>query len=216
MTASTEWWWLRHAPVARADGRIFGQLDVGCDTSDTESFRVLAARLPCDAITVITPLRRTRETLEALIAAGFAAPDPIVESGLVEQHFGAWQGLGWEEMRTADPAAYARFWRDPLRATPPGGESYVALIGRTRAAIERLTRRHAGRTLLCIAHGGTIRAAVATALGLTPEAAMAIVVDNLSLTRLGHVKDGLLRGRGGVWRVDAVNVPCRWIGRSEV
>ena len=38
---------------------------------------------------------------------------------------------------------------------------------------------------------------------------MAIVIDNLSLTRISHVADGLLRGRGGAWMVRGVNVPAR-------
>jgi hypothetical protein len=41
---------------------------------------------------------------------------------------------------------------------------------------------------------------------------MAIVIDNLSLTRLTHLPDGALAsGIGGAWRVEAVNAPCRWI-----
>ena len=30
----TRWWWVRHAPVREDNGRIYGQKDLGCDTSD--------------------------------------------------------------------------------------------------------------------------------------------------------------------------------------
>ena len=44
--------------------------------------------------------------------------------------------------------------------------------------------------------------------------AMAVVVDNLSLTRLTLVPDGAL-SRGAAWRIDGVNQSCRrWI-RSD-
>jgi hypothetical protein len=38
---------------------------------------------------------------------------------------------------------------------------------------------------------------------------MAVVVDNLSVTRLSHVEDGLLKAKGGVWLVQGVNIPGR-------
>jgi alpha-ribazole phosphatase len=192
-------------------GRIYGQTDLGCDTGDLDSFRALAALLPRNAIWVISSLRRTRETADAIATAGMAVPELLIEPQLAEQNFGRWQGLRWEEMQATDPVAYAAFWRDPTRNAPPDGESYVAQIGRTRAGIERLTREHAGRDIVCVSHGGTIRAAVAVALDLTPETAMAVVIDNLSVTRINFVEDGLLRSHARVWQVQGVNMPCRWI-----
>ncbi len=211
MTDPTRWWWVRHAPIIGAPGRIYGQTDAGCDTGDRQSFGALAGLLPVDAVWVISSLRRTRETAEAIATAGMAVPEPLVEPDFAEQNFGRWQGLKWEEMEAAEPAVYDAFWRDPTRNAPPEGESYVAQIARTRAAIERLTAEHPGRNVVSVSHGGTIRAAVAVALGLTPEATMAVVVDNLSVTRINYVEDGLLRARAGVWQVQGVNMPCRWI-----
>ena len=53
--------------------------------------------------------------------------------------------------------------------------------------VKRLSAEHAGRDIVTIAHGGSIRAAVAHALGLEPERALALAVDNCSLTRLDHI-----------------------------
>lgn len=212
MTAPTHWWWVRHAPVpGAAAGRIYGQSDVACDTSDAASFRALAAILPVDAVWVTSPLRRTEQTRAAIVAAGLAGPAPIVETGLTEQNFGHWQNLTWDAMAADDPEAYERFWRDPLRLAPPGGESYADQLARVAAAIDRVTTAHAGRHIISISHGGTIRAAVAQALALPPECAMAIAVDNLSVTRLTAVGEPMLHGRGAAWRVEAVNAPCRWL-----
>jgi alpha-ribazole phosphatase len=187
-------------------------MDVDCDTTDERTLCALAEILPRDAVWLITPLRRTRRTFEA-IAAKARSPDPLppplVEPAFAEQNFGRWQGLSWEEMQAANPAAYAGFWRDPTRSAPPEGESFCFQMDRTRAAIERLSGEYPGRDIVSISHGGTIRAAVAMALNLTPEAAMAVVVDNLSVTRLSHVEDGLLKAKGGVWLVQGVNIPGR-------
>lgn len=211
MSAPTHWWWVRHAPVPGAPARLFGQLDVSCDTTDLDAFRALADIVPEDAIWIVSSLSRTRETMAAIAAAGVALPEPVVEPDLCEQNFGAWQGLSWTEMEADDPDAYAAFWRDPVQTAPPRGESYVDHMARARSAIQRLTRRYTGRTVVCVSHGGTIRAAVATALGLNASTALALVVDNLSVTRLSYVADTLRRGAGAVWLVQGVNCPCRWM-----
>lgn len=211
MSAATQWWWVRHAPVPEAGGRILGSLDADCDISDQTSFGALAEILPRDAVWIVSPLRRTRMTLEAIRAFRPSLPEPLIEPALVEQSFGLWQGLTWPEMQAADPDVYDAFWRDPTRNAPPEGESFADQITRVGAAIARLTGDFAGRAIVAIAHGGTIRAAVARALSLPPPQAMAVVVDNLSLTRLDHLADELRPVTGGAWRVRCVNAPCRWL-----
>ena len=67
------------------------------------------------------------------------------------------------------------FW--PLTATSarPAGESIQDVIERTGAALERLAARHAGEDIVIVMHGGTIRAAVAHALGIGPDSALRLV-----------------------------------------
>ncbi len=134
---------------------------------------------------------------------------PDIEPDLAEQDFGAWQGRRWDDLRTEDPAAQDAFWADPTGSAPPGGESFADVIVRVAATIERRTGGSTDRDIVAVAHGGPIRAAVALALDLSPTSAMALAIDNLSLTRIDHVADGLLRGHGGVWRVAGVNLPAR-------
>ena len=93
-------------------------------------------------------------------------------------------------------------WFAPADERPPGGESFADLIERVVPAIERLNDEHRGRDIVAVTHGGTIRAALALALGLTPQAALAFSVENCSLTRIDHLDRGRRRG---LWRVVAVN-----------
>ncbi len=79
-----------------------------------------------------------------------------------------------------------------------------------RETVDRLSALHAGRDIVAVAHGGVIRAAVAIALALDAARAMAVRVDNLSLTRLDLVAGGILRGKGGAWRVAGVNMLPYW------
>ena len=210
MSAVTRWWWVRHAPVVGVDGKIYGSDDVLCDTSNQAAFSALAHALPDDALWLTSHLTRARDTAQAIGEAGLSFPAPIVDESLGEQDFGHWQGLSWDEMEAKDPDGYAAFWKTPARSRPPGGESFADQMARTAAAIECYTTAHAGRDIVAVSHGGTIRAAVAHALGLKPEAGMAITVHTLSMTRLDHLEERLLRGRGGCWRVLHVNQPsCR-------
>ncbi len=205
MSGHTRWWWVRHAPVLGVDGVIYGANDVECDVSNAAHFQSLAETLPKDAFWVTSHLTRAKKTARAIAEAGLKIPDPKIEEHLGEQDFGDWQGLSWDQMRETDAEAYDAFWSDPTGNHPPGGESFVDLIDRTGAVIERLTTEHRGRDIVVVAHGGTIRAALSVALDLDPVQGMAIQFDTLSISILEHVEDGLLRGAGGVWRVVGVN-----------
>lgn len=210
----TRWWWIRHAPVIGGGHVLYGQQDLDCDLTDADHLAAVARALPTPCVWLATPLRRTQRTLAAIVAArseSLETTHPLVEPAFSEQHFGQWQGLSWDAMRTKDPELYQRFWADPTEGAPPGGESFAAAVARVRDGILRLTREHAGADIVAVAHGGSIRAAVAVALDLTPTQAMAITIDPLSLTRLSYIADGLLHGKGGCWRVDGVNASCRWI-----
>lgn len=199
----TRWWWVRHAPVVGQDGRLYGRLDVDCDCGDEPLFRALAERLPRHAVWIVTPLKRTQATAAAIARHHPAGPaDFCVEPQLAEQDFGRWQGMTYAEL-AADPGeAWNQFWRAPAVETPPGGESFAALTARVTTAIERITRHHAGRDIVCIGHGGPIRAALALALGAGPEPALRFAVDNCSLTRLDHIAE---ERSGDSWRIAMVN-----------
>jgi len=203
-TTTTRWWWIRHAPVRVNDGRIYGQMDHPCDCTETALFKALAARLPEDAVWVTSPLLRTIQTAEALIAAGARAESPPNRiAGFAEQSFGEWQGMRYADLHASRGDVWHRFWLAPAHEAPPGGESFVDLIDRVAPAIDRLTAAHSGRDIVAVTHGGTIRAAIAHALGIPPETALAFSVENVSLTRLDHV-DGPGLGHG--WRVGVVNM----------
>lgn len=189
----TRFWWLRHAPVT-ATG-IVGRLDVDADTSDTAAIATLAQRLPAGAVLVDSGLARCRQTAAALVAAGLAPSSHETAPALAEQDFGAWQGRCWDEIDAP------WFWQAPASATPPGGESFAAVVGRVGPVLVDLCRRHAGRDLLLVAHAGSIRAALAIALGISSAAALQFAIQPLSLTRISH--------GGCAWSVDGVNLPPR-------
>ena len=93
------------------------------------------------------------------------------------------------------------FWYATAEERAPNGESFVDLMERVGAAIARATQQHQGRDIVAVAHGGTIRAAIAIALGLPPRGGFAFMIDNCSLTRLDHYQGKQAAG----WRVTMIN-----------
>ncbi len=208
----TRWWWVRHAPVVEYNGKIYGQIDVDCDVSDAPAFESLAAKIPEGAVWVTSNLTRTFDTANAILDAGGPVPkdpdNPLVEPDFAEQHFGDWQGYSWDELKEAGVPGYDTFWESPGTNAPPGGESFAYLIERTAKTIERLNIEYAGRDIVAVTHGGTIRSAVALAMQAEPLNALVVQIDNLSLTRLDHTTEKLFKGQGGVWRIGGINMPA--------
>lgn len=200
----TRWWMVRHAPVIGVNGRVYGQDDIDSDTGDEAEFKHLAGLLPHDAVWLVSHLKRTHQTASAIIAARVTetVPAPIITSDLAEQHFGEWQGMTYAELEALRGADYLRFWHSPATERPPGGESFEDVVARVGAAMERVTAEHAGKDIVAVVHGGTIRAALSIALGIEPERALGFSVDTCSVTRLDHLK-GV--DDGAAWRIVAVN-----------
>ncbi len=201
--AATRWWWVRHAPVSDDGGRIYGQSDLACDCSAAHVFAGLAAALPRKAVWLTSHLSRTRSTAEAILAAGSLEPAAMESHvGLAEQNFGGWQGTDRKAFFAARQAAPHSFWYCPADECPPGGESFASVVDRVRDVVAAVTARHEGRDIVAVAHGGTIRAALAIAMDVEPEGALAFQTDNCALTRLDHIGGAHPRYR---WRIACVN-----------
>ncbi len=177
----TRWWWVRHAPVRNDGGNIYGQKDLACDTGDREVFEAVAKILPRDAVWFASSLMRTHQTAEAIWAAGFPKPAAMPhEAALAEQHLGEWQGMNRAAFLASRPAG--SHWFADIDEPAPGGESFMDLYNRVRGVIERINVEQAGRNVIAVAHGGTIKAAVGLALSGQPDKGLAFDIDNCSVT----------------------------------
>lgn len=198
----TRFWLIRHALVdENSRGILYGVMDVAlCETTLLEQepmYRSLAQRLPRPATWLVTPLSRTRRTAEAIFAAGYPNAELTVDTDLIEQSLGDWQGLRHAELLPRLALPKHAFWPLAGQEKPPGGESMAEVIRRTGRALERLAESHGGRDVVVVTHGGTVRAAVAHALRIGPDNVLHLSVQNLSLTRLERYREG--------WHVTCLN-----------
>jgi broad specificity phosphatase PhoE len=155
---------VRHGRTAyNAERRFLGITDVPLDEVGREEVDRLAAQVrgSFEAI-YCSPLLRARQT-----AAPLAPPEAIVEPDLRELHLGELEGLsGSEAMERHAPFLAAFREGDPTDLRVPGGETFGELLLRSRAAIERIARRHVpGERVAVVTHQMVIAALTCTLRG---------------------------------------------------
>ena len=182
--ATTELLLVRHAPALHG-GTLAGRRDVPADTAETPALAALRARLAAlpPRLMVVSPARRCLWTACLLPMEDHAMR---TDHRLIEQDFGTWEGVPFADLPDLGPLSPQAL----ADHRPPGGESFAQMAARVRPALESLEGRVA-----IVAHAGTVRAALALAVG--PAAALAFAVAPLSLTVLSR--------QGGQWRIDSVN-----------
>lgn len=120
-----------------------------------------------------SPLARTVET--ALLLAGFDTPLEVCED-LKERSFGRWEGKKWRNLKDEFPEEVAEWERDPLRFTPPGGESFESVLARVIRFWERLRGFPDGRYLV-VTHAGVLRCFLVHLLGVRFEQTFSLLLD---------------------------------------
>ena len=112
---------------------------------------------------------------------------------------GRWDGRTAEEIRRSEPAAFAD-WMARVGEVPfPEGESVPDLRARAWPAFVAIVAAHAGESIAIVAHGGTNRALLCTALGLELHRILALGQDYGALSVLERVAEG--------WRLARLNEP---------
>ena len=142
---------------------------------------VAHADAPWDRI-VSSPLQRCLRFAEA---KGQALNIPVSSHiDFREMDFGDWEGRTIEEVHREDEVAVARFYQNPARVAPPGGESMEMVQGRLLSAWHQVVQTHKGEHLLLIQHGGTIRILLAELLQMPLASVTRLEINYASLSRV--------------------------------
>jgi broad specificity phosphatase PhoE len=147
---------VRHGEtVLGAQDRYAGQIDTTLTPRGRRqvvALRARVARLKPDVV-YCSSLTRCRQTAALLVPGR----EIVVTRRIREIDFGRWEGLTKAEVLARYGDAYLRWHADPSSGTPHRGESVPDLRRRVRRFAAEAVRRHPGRTLLFVTHGGVIR-----------------------------------------------------------
>lgn len=105
------------------------------------------------------------------------------DSRLNELFFGKWEGRSAAELIAAKDPVF-RKWCEGRLVTPPGGESLKSLRARTSGFLKDCLRRHCGKTVAVVSHGGPIKTLLFEALKLPARSLWSLRIDPASVTVL--------------------------------
>ncbi len=142
--------------------------------------RVFALKKP-EAI-YASPLKRAADTAEAIARQHHMMVETMLD--LSERHFGVWENLPVDEIRSAHSEEYAAWEQDLADYVIPGGESARAVYERNARLVDDLIKRHTDGTLILVTHLGCIRNILAHLLGMGLEGSWRFQVNTGSICRL--------------------------------
>ncbi|PKM81834.1 MAG: alpha-ribazole phosphatase [Firmicutes bacterium HGW-Firmicutes-14] len=161
--------------------RYQGHRDIPLSEEGYSQAQKIARRLSREKLegAYASDLSRALET--AKVIAGFHGLKVKAVPQLKETNFGLWEGLTYSEIDEQFHEVMKGWRSNPRDTKIPGGESLGEVADRCRAGLEQVVKENKGKSVLVVAHGGIIRIAVATVLGMDLNDYWKIKQDNVSL-----------------------------------
>jgi probable phosphomutase (TIGR03848 family) len=180
---------IRHGRTsANTAGVLAGRASgIALDAAGAQQAADLASRLASVHLRAIvtSPLRRCRQTAQALIAAQSDSCVYAVDQGLVECGYGEWTGRSLRDL--SKDKLWSAIQQQPSAVRFPGGESMSEMSTRAIAAVRawntRIEAEHGSDAVwAAVSHGDLIKAILADALGMHLDSFQRIVVDPASIS----------------------------------
>ena len=124
-------------------------------------------------------LSRAMETAQTIAAHHNLDVKVVLE--LRETNFGDWEGLTYSEIDQQFHDVMQGWYSNPRDTKIPGGESLGDVADRCWVGLKKIIEENPEKNVLVVAHGGIIRIAVATVLGMNLNDYWKIRQDNVSL-----------------------------------
>jgi probable phosphoglycerate mutase len=158
---------VRHGQTTQSSEGVFcGDLDPPLtERGKLEADRVAQALKPLGlGALYCSPKLRARMTADPIARA--CGLEPVIDDGLREIAYGAWEGRKETEIARTDREAFDAWTADPALASPPGGESAFAIAARALPVVLRARRENASGSVLLVSHKATVRVIVCALLGI--------------------------------------------------
>ena len=120
-----------------------------------------------------SPLTRVQQTTQAILSTLKQTtdnlPPVLIDRKLTEINMSVWQGLSYQEVKEKFPKVYNSWQETPhLFTLDRTLFPVVELFQQAQQFWQEILNKHRGQTILVVAHGGTNRALISTAIGLNP------------------------------------------------
>ena len=146
--------------------------------------QLLAKRLSNWTIDCLYTSDLTRAAETATILGERLGISPVADQVWRERGFGALEGLTSEEIEERFPEAWASRMNGPITGVP-GAEDQANVIARSKKGCGELLKRHPGKKVVIVSHGGIILTTLVHLLGLPPSGhALLTVGGNTSISRI--------------------------------
>lgn len=120
---------------------------------------------------------------------GRGAVEVIMDDGLREMDFGAWEGKTFAEVRAEYPNEHIDFFYNATTA-PPDGESQEDVFNRMREVVQRLVKEHEGQNIVLVSHVTPIKAIIRHALQASGSCFRTMHLDLAGLSVVEFYDDG--------------------------
>ena len=147
-----------------------GRADVPLNETGLAQAKAMAQRVAAEWRPVAicsSPLARAVKTAEAV--AWHFGLSVQVHPGLIDIHYGQWQGLTPDEARARWPEVIDAWYNAPHTVSIPGGETLDELRARAMRTVNELSARHQGQTIVLVGHTAINRVILLGVIGLGNE-----------------------------------------------
>ena len=126
-----------------------------------------AEKTPSLSSVYCSDLSRSLRSAE-IIASPFGLT-PVIEPALRERSFGDWEGMTFSEIRDGYPVEFGLWAENPLKYSPPQGETTSEVRDRVISVFNAIVKKHEGGYVAVVAHGGINRVILCHVIGAPLE-----------------------------------------------
>ncbi len=158
---------IRHGEVeARYQKKFGGVIDMNLSPNGRKQARILAGYLRAKTIDAVyaSPMKRVQQTLSPTLKIN--RQQQVVFPELREIDFGAWTGLGWQEVENQFGFRSHEWLEEIHHRGIPNGENGKVFRARVEPCLRKIIHQHAGQNIAIFCHGGVIRMILAILLKL--------------------------------------------------
>ena len=180
----TEFYIVRHGQTAANLAAVIqGQRDTLLDETGQKQIQLLGDFLKEETFDIVyaSDLKRTRDTAQAIMQYH---PDLPIEftSELREWDLGELEGKSYAELDIKYPVLMQNIRQSSRKSAPPGGETMQQFLERITRFMENTARKHAGKKILLVTHGGVIQRIFDLTFGETASGNLRPLCNNASLS----------------------------------